>query len=80
MSAQKSPCYQHRLNSDSAGHKWYNHCLTLEGSILPSLANFKLRRPSGKRKYSVFPLSKIQNEYLRKLRPTPLTSNVTDFL
>lgn len=41
-------------SSDSAGHKWYNHCSTLEGGILPSLATVKLRMLSGKRKETIY--------------------------
>lgn len=74
MSTQKSHCYEYWQRSDSAGHKWYNHCSTLEGAIFPSLAPVKLRGPSGKRKRTVFILSKMQSENLHELRPTPLIS------
>lgn len=50
MSAQKSHCYVNGQKADSAGHQWYNHCLTVEGGILPSLATVKLRRRCGKEK------------------------------
>lgn len=51
------------------------------GRYSPISCNGKAQRPSGKRKYAVFTLSKMQNEYLRKLRPTPLTSSKSkDFL
>lgn len=55
-------------SSDSAGHKWYNHCQTLEGSIFPSFATVNLRGPSGKENIT---LSKMLNVYLSKVRPTP---------
>lgn len=62
----KHPCHQ-LYWSDSAGHRGYNHCLTLEGAI--SLFSVtKSQRPSGKNKKRLY----LMHCEMSKLRPTPI--------